>query len=81
MTERIVRPLGLRVDQSSPWADARLPEGSLVHAIDACPTPTLRIGPATGSEEGILLGKFACAKVTRRLRERTPAQRPCSEPA
>jgi pilus assembly protein CpaF len=25
--------LGLRVDESSPWADARLPEGSRVHAI------------------------------------------------
>jgi pilus assembly protein CpaF len=28
-----VGPLGLRVDESSPWADARLPEGSRVHAI------------------------------------------------
>ncbi len=26
-------PLGLRVDESSPWADARLPDGSRVHAI------------------------------------------------
>jgi pilus assembly protein CpaF len=25
--------LGLRVDESSPWADARLPDGSRVHAI------------------------------------------------
>jgi pilus assembly protein CpaF len=31
--ERIVAPLGLRVDESSPWADARLPDGSRVHAI------------------------------------------------
>ena len=31
--ERIVAPLGLRVDESSPWADARLPNGSRVHAI------------------------------------------------
>ena len=28
--ERIVGPLGLRVDGSSPWADARLPDGSRV---------------------------------------------------
>jgi pilus assembly protein CpaF len=31
--ERIVAPLGLRVDESSPCADARLPNGSRVHAI------------------------------------------------
>jgi pilus assembly protein CpaF len=31
--ERIVGPLGLRVDESSPYADARLPDGSRVHAI------------------------------------------------
>ena len=31
--ERIVAPLGLRVDAMSPWVDARLPEGSRVHAI------------------------------------------------
>ncbi|HEY7667877.1 MAG TPA: ATPase, T2SS/T4P/T4SS family, partial [Actinomycetota bacterium] len=41
--ERIVGPLGLRVDESSPWADARLPEGSRVHAI--VPPLSLR-GPA-----------------------------------
>ena len=28
--ERIVAPLGLRVDESSPWADARLSDGSRV---------------------------------------------------
>jgi pilus assembly protein CpaF len=30
LIERIVGPLGLRVDESSPWADARLPEGNRV---------------------------------------------------
>jgi pilus assembly protein CpaF len=35
LIERIVGPLGLRVDESSPWADARLPEGSRVQAIMA----------------------------------------------
>src|SRR5437762_12135905 len=43
LIERIVGPLGLRVDESSPWADARLPEGSRVHAI--IPPLSLR-GPA-----------------------------------
>jgi pilus assembly protein CpaF len=33
LIERIVGPLGLRVDGSSPWVDARLPSGSRVHAI------------------------------------------------
>jgi pilus assembly protein CpaF len=43
LIERIVGPLGLRVDGSSPWADARLPDGSRVHAI--IPPLSLR-GPA-----------------------------------
>ena len=33
LIERIVAPLGLRVDRSSPLVDARLPDGSRVHAI------------------------------------------------
>src|SRR5205823_4869324 len=31
--EKVVGPLGLRVDRSSPLVDARLPDGSRVHAI------------------------------------------------
>ncbi len=33
LAERIVAPLGLRLDRSSPMADARLPDGSRVHAV------------------------------------------------
>ncbi|MGZ3440445.1 MAG: CpaF family protein [Polyangia bacterium] len=33
LIDRIVGPLGLRADESSPWVDARLPDGSRVHAI------------------------------------------------
>jgi pilus assembly protein CpaF len=33
LIERIVGPLGLRIDESSPYVDARLPDGSRVHAI------------------------------------------------
>jgi pilus assembly protein CpaF len=33
MIERIVAPLGLRVDESSPYVDARLPDGARVNAI------------------------------------------------
>ena len=31
--ERIVAPLGRRIDESSPYVDARLPDGSRVNAI------------------------------------------------
>ena len=33
VVERIVAPLGLHVDRSSPVVDARLPDGSRVHAV------------------------------------------------
>ncbi|MGH2692009.1 MAG: CpaF family protein [Actinomycetota bacterium] len=33
LIERIVGPLGLRIDESSPMVDARLPDGSRFHAI------------------------------------------------
>ncbi|HYV01642.1 MAG TPA: CpaF family protein [Actinomycetota bacterium] len=33
LIERIVSPLGLRVDESSPFVDARLPDGARVNAI------------------------------------------------
>jgi pilus assembly protein CpaF len=43
LVDRIVAPLGLRIDESSPFVDARLPDGSRVHAI----VPPLAIhGPA-----------------------------------
>src|SRR5437660_452650 len=41
--DRIVGPLGLRADDSSPWVDARLPDGSRVHAI----LPPLAVGGPT----------------------------------
>lgn len=33
MVERIIAPLGLRLDRSSPMVDARLPDGSRLHAV------------------------------------------------
>ena len=33
VVERIVAPLGRRIDESQPYVDARLPDGSRVHAI------------------------------------------------
>src|SRR5690606_4777276 len=31
--ERVIAPLGLRLDRSSPTVDARLPDGSRLHAV------------------------------------------------
>lgn len=43
LIDRVVGPLGLRVDGRRPWVDARLPDGSRVHAI----IPPLAVhGPA-----------------------------------
>jgi pilus assembly protein CpaF len=33
LVERVIAPLGLRLDRSSPMVDARLPDGSRVHAV------------------------------------------------
>lgn len=33
LLERIVAPLGLRIDRTSPWVDARLPDGSRVNGV------------------------------------------------
>lgn len=33
LIERILGPLGLRVDRTSPWVDARLPDGSRVNVV------------------------------------------------
>lgn len=35
VVERIVAPLGLRLDRASPMVDARLPDGSRLHAVTA----------------------------------------------
>jgi pilus assembly protein CpaF len=40
LIDRIVGPLGLRVDGTRPWVDARLPDGSRAHAI----IPPLAVG-------------------------------------
>ncbi len=58
LIDRVVAPLGLHVDESRPWVDARLPDGSRVHAIIpplAVSGPTLTIRrfsrrPMTGAD-------------------------------
>jgi pilus assembly protein CpaF len=63
LIERIVGPLGLRVDESCPFTDARLPDGSRFHAIipplSLCgPVVTVRKfgAVALGPEDLIRLG-------------------------
>jgi pilus assembly protein CpaF len=50
VVERIVAPLGRRVDEASPMADARLPDGSRVNIV---------VPPASPSGAKITLRKFA----------------------
>jgi pilus assembly protein CpaF len=53
--ERIVAPLGRRIDESSPYVDARLPDGSRVNAVIP---PISLIGPA------ITIRKFSRNPIT-----------------
>jgi pilus assembly protein CpaF len=73
LIERIVGPLGLRVDESSPWADARLPDGSRVHAIIPPlslrgPTLTIRkFSPVPIRAEDLVAGGSAGPRMMRFL--------------
>jgi pilus assembly protein CpaF len=53
--ERIIRPLGRRVDRKSPMVDARLPDGSRVNAI---------IPPCSIDGPAITIRKFSKEKLT-----------------
>jgi pilus assembly protein CpaF len=53
--DRIVAPLGRRIDESSPYVDARLPDGSRVNAVIP---PISLIGPV------ITIRKFAADPIT-----------------
>jgi pilus assembly protein CpaF len=73
--ERVVAPLGLRVDRTAPIADARLPDGSRVHAI----VPPLAVdGPYLTvrrfGARAIALDRFASAGVAALLRWATAAR-------
>jgi pilus assembly protein CpaF len=55
IVERIVAPLGRRIDESSPYVDARLPDGSRVNAIIP---PLSLVGPV------LTIRKFARIPIT-----------------
>ena len=55
LIDRVVAPIGLRVDESMPWVDARLPDGSRVHAI---------IPPLAVSGPSLTIRKFAFRPLT-----------------
>jgi pilus assembly protein CpaF len=70
LIERVLSPLGLRADRSSPIADGRLPDGSRVHAI----VPPLAVdGPCLTirrfGARRLALSDFAPAEVAARLRQ------------
>jgi pilus assembly protein CpaF len=55
LVDRVVGPLGLRLDRASPMVDARLPDGSRLHAA----LPPLAIdGPC------VTIRRFACRRVS-----------------
>ncbi len=53
--DRIVAPLGRRIDEASPYVDARLPDGSRVNAVIA---PISLVGPI------LTIRKFAATPIT-----------------
>ena len=76
LVERIVGPLGLRVDRSSPLVDARLPDGSRVNVV----VPPLAIdGPCITirrfATRALPLSAFAPADVARVLADAVTARR------
>ena len=50
--ERVIAPLGLRIDRSSPFVDARLPDGSRLHAV---------VPPATVDSPIVAIRRFTQA--------------------
>ena len=78
LIERIVGPLGLRVDGSSPWVDARLPDGSRVHAI--VPPLSLR-GPCAHDPDVLPGARSRAADLVSRRQRRAARCSRSSRPA
>jgi hypothetical protein len=72
--ERIVAPLGLRVDESSPWVDARLSDGSRVQTnILRTPFPDPDGRPVMAGHVSVVQGlRERAASVPGRSSARSP---------
>jgi Type II/IV secretion system protein len=74
MVRRVVAPLGLRVDESRPWVDARLPGGERFHAVlpplaPDGPVVTIRTFARRRLQLGDLIDRGALDPTTARLLE------------
>jgi pilus assembly protein CpaF len=74
MVQRVVAPLGLRVDESRPWVDARLPGGERFHAVlpplaPDGPVVTIRTFARRRLQLGDLIDRGALDTDTARLLE------------
>jgi pilus assembly protein CpaF len=74
LVQRVVAPLGLRVDESRPWVDARLPGGERFHAVlpplaPDGPVVTIRTFAKRRLELGDLIELGALDTATARLLE------------
>jgi pilus assembly protein CpaF len=74
LVQRVVAPLGLRVDESRPWVDARLPGGERFHAVlpplaPDGPVVTIRAFARRRLELGDLIERNALDATTARLLE------------
>jgi pilus assembly protein CpaF len=72
MVQRVVAPLGLRVDESRPWVDARLPGGERFHAVlpplaPDGPVVTIRTFARRRLQLGDLINRGALDTATARL--------------
>ncbi len=76
IVDRIIAPLGRRVDESSPYVDARLPDGSRVNAVipplvPRSPTLTIRkFRPDRHTIDDLLANRTVSAELVEFLRER-----------
>jgi len=74
MVQRVVAPLGLRVDESRPWVNARLPGGERFHAVlpplaPDGPVVTIRTFARRRLELGDLIDRGALEEATAQLLE------------
>jgi hypothetical protein len=82
--ERIIGPLGLRIDLASPTVDARLPDGSRLHATAVSPGPSTvstawwRPVRFVGKEQNCLRRWSACVRAFSCLAAQEPGRRRCS---